>query len=435
MGNIQMRNSKEAKNMKRRIRRHLDRQLKSLTRFLVKLTDPRHQSWVQIPLVDVLRACLFGLIANCRTPRNVEDLLRDMRPVHDGVPSVSDSTMCSVARRMEPADVRNVLVGQIVDLHRSKALAPASLPISVATIDGKNLATTSHDALGWGQPHHDKKTKKVTHHLVRAVRAGLTSAVGKPCLDQMPIPADTNDMGVCRDFVDQLVATYGHLGLFELFDFDAGFCSKANADHVHGLDYAYVFSLKDNNPDLLAEARRLLEPRLRGTPDAASRERRDGSVIHRRLVRTTDIAGFHDWSHLRQAWLVRQETYNAQGRVTKTEDRYYLSNLPRNRLNAVHLLTLVRNHWGIENDVFNSLDVQWEEDAGVWCTKGHAVYVLGLLRLIAYNFVQHLRRRHLPPRHVRKHPELLAWRDLFVRIRSALTASFAELDLLAAAGV
>ena len=84
MGNIQMRNSKEAKNMKRRIRRHLDRQLKSLTRFLVKLTDPRHQSWVQIPLVDVLRACLFGLIANCRTPRNVEDLLRDMRPVHDG---------------------------------------------------------------------------------------------------------------------------------------------------------------------------------------------------------------------------------------------------------------------------------------------------------------------------------------------------------------
>lgn len=49
----------------------------------------------------------------------------------------------------------------------------------------------------------------------------------------------------------------------------------------------------------------------------------------------------------------------------------------------------------MENDSFHSLDVQWLEDSGAWCTQGNAVWGLGALRLIALNIVQYLRKRHL----------------------------------------
>jgi len=432
-----MRNSKDSKDMKRRIRRFIVHQVNSFRRCIGRLRDPRHASWVRIPLTDIVMACLYGLLGNCRTPRDVEAMLKEMFVTGSAARTVSDSTLYSVCQRLDPWQVRDVLVTQVRGFHRMHALRPVGLPLSVCTVDGKCLVVTDHDANGWGQAHHDPATGKVTHHLVRAVRATLTSAAGKPCIDQMPIPADTNDMGVCIDFVRQLHDTYGegHGNLFEVLDFDAGFCSELNARTVDGLGCGYVFGLKAGEPTLLEEAQRLLLPRLNGTPDAETNERRDGLRFRRRLVRTADIAGYHDWHHLRQAWLVRQEKLDAKGNVVETEDRFFLSNLPWNRLKHAEILLLVRNHWGIENNTFNSLDVQWREDSGVWCTKGHAPYVLGLLRLVAYNVVQHLRCRHLVPRHVAKPPDLIPWRRLFEQIRFALILPLDVLDRLAAQGL
>ena len=143
------------------------------------------------------------------------------------------------------------------------------------------------------------------YYLVRAVRATLTSAEGKPCIDQMPIPASGNDMSACEAFVKQIDHDYPEL--IDTFDFDSGFCSKHNADIVDQLGYGYVFSLKDNQETLFEEAQRFLRPRLEENVEAETLERRNGTFIRRSLVRTTDIAGYHGWQHLRQAWLVRQE--------------------------------------------------------------------------------------------------------------------------------
>ena len=59
------------------------------------------------------------------------------------------------------------------------------------------------------------------------------------------------------------------------------------------------------------------------------------------------------------------------------------------------ILRNVRNHWRIENNVFNSLDVIWREDDMPWSTKGFALFTLGMLRCLAYNLIQYLRVRHL----------------------------------------
>ncbi|MBI4641987.1 MAG: hypothetical protein HY731_14955, partial [Candidatus Tectomicrobia bacterium] len=162
-----------------------------------------------------------------------------------------------------------------------------------------------------------------------ALRSTLTSAVAKPCIAHMPLPVGTNDMGACREFVDQLHTWYGRSQLFELLDFDSGFCSLENANHVNELGYGYIFALKDNQPELLAEAKRGLLPWAQQATFEAETpwELRNGNWIRRRLYRSTEMAGWPTtvgtWDHLRQVWLVRQETRSPQGKI-EIEDRFFI---------------------------------------------------------------------------------------------------------------
>ena len=78
-------------------------------------------------------------------------------------------------------------------------------------------------------------------------------------------------------------------------------------------------------------------------------------------------------------------------------------------------------HWRVENDCFNSLDVQWREDSGLWCTKGNAVLGLSLLRVMAYNLAQMLRRRRLRRKtEDGNYLEPPSWRSLFKAIMLTL---------------
>ncbi|MBI2892356.1 MAG: hypothetical protein HYY06_02310 [Deltaproteobacteria bacterium] len=158
-------------------------------------------------------------------------------------------------------------------------------------------------------------------------------------------------------FFSGIMRAYGAGDLFEVVTADAGFTSKKNADLVHAADKAYVLALKYTQPELHAEAERLLRPKLRETPDAETVwEKVRGKRIQRRLYRTNEIAGYHDWSHLQQAWLVVQETEHPDGKV-EIEERFFLTSLRPGRLTAAQCLRVVRGHWGIENDCYAELRI------------------------------------------------------------------------------
>jgi predicted transposase YbfD/YdcC len=147
------------------------------------------------------------------------------------------------------------------------------------------------------------------------------------------------------------------------------------------------------------------------------------------MNRIGDLAGYPtsagEWEHLRQVWLVRQETMDKDESIA-VEDRYFITSLTWNYLKPEQALLVVRNHWGIENDTFNSLDLQWQEDNRRWCTKGNAIWVLGLLRMMAYNLVQHLRKRHLRLKDEKgnwRTPP--SWRITFTAVNNALVKNFA----------
>lgn len=217
---------------------------------------------------------------------------------------------------------------------------------------------------------------------------------------EMAIPPGTGEAAVFGPFFNALDSNYGRGGFVDVITADAGMCSLSNADIVDRANATYVFGLKGNQGSLHQAAQILLNDKAKvSSPEAQTPwERRSGVEISRQLWRTDALQDFETcagvWSHLAQTWLVRQTTRAADGTL-KVEDRYFVTNMAKGRLTPTQMLTLVRAHWRIENDAFNSLDMQWGEDCGRWCKTGAALWALSLLRCMAYNLIQHLRRCHL----------------------------------------
>lgn len=399
---------------------------KRVQKFLVKQTrggvsgwsyadapDPRQQAKIEHPMGAILWALELALTSNQPTLRDAEEMTGSLGLwAKSLVPKpISDTTLDTEAQRLDTEYLLTTLVKRVRGLHRSKMLAPVGLPCGVATVDGKNLATIDHDADGTGHERskenekwHLNKAKKAKHgesyFLMPALRATLSSAEAKPGIYQLALPPGVGESTKFPDVVAGLKTAYGHGLMLGIIDGDAGLTSLNNANVVVQNGYGYVFGLKGNQQELFAEANALLVPLAKTQqPELETPwESRNGKRIRRRIWRTDEMAGIENsvgcWTHLRQTWLVRQETRGPGGKL-EVEDRFFLTSLAPDYLTPAQILLLVRNHWAVENDCFNSLDLQWREDSGPWCTQGQAIWNLGLLRLLAYNTVQILRRRRL----------------------------------------
>jgi hypothetical protein len=377
-----------------RVKRYLLRHLAAPVYRFPDIPDPRRSHGQRWPLPTLLTAILLGLVAGCRKLRDVEDLTNEMGQVgRRFVPRrVPDTTLQDLVVKLKAEPLRPLLWRQVKDLQRSKSLLPAGLPCGVGAIDGKVLATLDHDGNGQAQQAHRKDGS--VYYLLRVLRAVLISAAARPALDQEVIDPKTNETGAFAVFFAQVVRIYGDL--VEIWSVDAGMTSKDNADLIEKAVKGYVMGLKGNQPELFAEAQRLLLPLTAQKPEAQSQwERVKGKWLRRSLYRSAEIEGAKDWTHLRQVWLVRQETRSDRDKPGEIEDRYFLTNLRWGRLSGEQILILVRRHWAIENDCFWSLDARWGEDGAVWATGGHALEVLGVLGLMAYNLDQLCRKRHM----------------------------------------
>lgn len=419
-----------------RVQRFLARQAKKPGWSFGDAPDVRQQAKCKHRMPSLLWATVLSLAAGRKSSRGAEFQTERMRGWARGlVPErISDTTLQMRVRRFDDSYLSRQLEMQIRHMQRDKLLEPATVPLGVATIDGKNLATLDHSAGGRAHERssdNDKWHRKgasgdEAYWLVPVLRATLTSAWCKPCILQEPLPPGVGEAAHFPSAVRQLERAYGRSGLIEVIDGDAGLCSLENANYVHDSGYMYVFGLKGNQPLLHQAAQVVLYKRMNEyEPEAVTPwEPRDGKRIRRLLWRSPEIRGFETsvgaWEHIEQVWLVRQETRDTAGNI-QIEDRFFITSIPWRRLTPSQIVAVVRGHWGVENDTFNSLDVQWREDHGPWSTKDNAVWALGVLRLMAYNIAQLLRRRHLCKRRAdgtRATP--VAWSELFEYVREAL---------------
>ena len=171
------------------------------------------------------------MVAALRSLRQVEAytsmLSYDMRRATGISHRISDSKLRDELLSMEPQQLREALHRQVKAEHRRGNLVPSRLPIGLVAIDGKCLAKLDD----WG--HWDvqavRPAGETPYGLARVHRAHLVSAKAAVCIDERPIPGNTNELGAVCEFTSQLIATYNRTELFEAIIADAGNCSLKHA--------------------------------------------------------------------------------------------------------------------------------------------------------------------------------------------------------------
>ncbi len=402
-----------------RVQRFVARRLKKPAYRWSEVSDPRELRGRRWKFSELLNGLFLGFVSGSTTLRRVEAVSRDLGSFGRKFVSrrTPDTTLADLVPRLDVGELREQHITQVKAAWRQKELMPVGLPCGVITVDGKGLGKLKHDALGSAQ----KGTQEdgTEYYLPRVTRAVLSSAESRPCLDQYSIGSKANEMGSFGAFYRRFLESYGDNNeLFEIVDVDAGYTSKANATCIHESQKAYVMSLKNNQPELFKEAERILAS-LRKPVAETAWERCQGRRMQRRLFLTYEMAGYHDWQHLKQVWRVEQITESDDGKAER-ENRYFVSSLHQGRLAPEQILLVVRGHWRVENDCFWSLDMQWKEDSAPCCTTGRAIEILSWIRLMAYNLVQLIRRRHLRkklPDGSRTSPP--PWSDVFGWIQQA----------------
>jgi hypothetical protein len=330
---------------------------------------------------------------------------------------IPDTTLRDLLCVIRPNALRGPIHAVIRAAHRRKAIEPDRLPFGIAVMDGKGTALGGCDDF-YAQRQSQGEGERFTA-LLRTVTSSLVSAAAKPCIDASPIPASTNEMGHFATALRELVRAYGSLGLFRLVSYDAGACSRDNADVVRELHLDYLFGLKGTQPTLLVEAKRLLEHRPAADADATSEDLVGANVVTRRAYITEEMAGFAEWTHLLTVLRIESETRTRDGMLVAHDNRYFLSSLQRVALADAQWLRVVRLHWGVENNCHNTFDTVFCEDDKPWIQNSPqgALAVL-LLRRIAYDLLALFRsvtlrsedRRHMP------------WADLLRGLAQAFVA-------------
>ena len=123
----------------------------------------------------------------------------------------------------------------------------------------------------------------------------------------------------------------------------------------------------------------------------------DGGRRERRTCTVLGGPGLCEWVADPAAWpglcsLIRVRTERNGPCSRQRSVRYCISSRP---VDAEALLELVRGHWGIENGLHRTLDVQFRED-DCRMRRGHAPAVMGILRRAALNIVRTLQQHFRP---------------------------------------
>lgn len=403
--------------------------------------DRRKRRGRRWALAPILAAIVLGIMAKARSVRAVEDKTEDMGPfgsrfgIQRRVPRVTIGR--TAAGAVAPSELQAHLGRTIRAEQRRKTLAPTELPVGCVALDGKGIRSVHRKSVNADcQEVHPKDGAVYYKYLV--FRAVLMSARPKLCIGQETVPATTNEMGWFAKFFGWLLEWYGQSALFEVVFTDSGSTSKDNAALVHGANKGYVLGLKENQPELLREAKRQLVPQMRGQPPEVEtvgwEKDHRGRWIKRQMWRTFEIAGYLDWSHLQQAIVVRTlqrigDPKRASCKTEVVEDRYFVSNLAvGHRLKGEQMLRAIRQYWQVEEHN-RVMDVELEEDDLPFTQVGDGVPVTTLLRVLAANLLALLRDAHLRAVENRRLP----WRRVCDLVWQALVADDPDADDVGAA--
>ena len=441
-----------------RVDSYLAGRLKRWASHIVALcVDPRDPRGTRHTFVDCVVGLLAGIVCQRSGIRDVEELSAKLG-LGSRAQGISDGAFTHLLTLCQERQFELVLVNSVRDMGRRGELRHPGFCQSWISVDGK-YSCLDHDCGGWGQkffkdkPKPKEKTKPKEKKMVKAkmqvetkataktatatatnetvpywrvgvLRAVLITSPSRPALGQWPMgpvkteetdPEKVKHTGEITNlppFIGWLRKQFGELA--SNFSLDAGLWSKAIFLAMDLAGMGVLCALKENKPELYAEVERIMriEMEKRAPVAESDWEPCRTGTIRRRLWRTDKLDGWLGWKNLRQVAVVEQTTRDHDGKET-VELRYYITNATTGMLSARQLLQLIRQHWAIENDCNWTFDMQFGEDDLAYCAQNKALLVLGVLRMIAYNLLQHLRKSHATVQHARIEPTPRPWRSLF----------------------
>jgi len=336
-----------------------------------EVVDPR-KGPTKWKLPALLSAMVVAAMAGCKSLREVEELTEALSPELRRKLGFArrqpDTTLRDVVCALAVNELRSCLHRLVRAAWRRKALTPDGLPFGVMALDGKCTALPC-----WDKKYIQQKTNPdsgVPYGLARTVTCTLISAAARPCVDAIPLPASTNEMGHFQQAFDSVRKTYGRL--FRVVSYDAGALSEENARHVVDSGKDYLLALKGEQRTMYQLAEELLEPLevIASTVDVldnrttVTRRLTLLSVAEHRSLGRAKGAAELVWPHAKT--ILRVESVKTRGGVELwRESRLFVSSLEEKALTPKQWLKSVRGHWGVEVN-HNILDVAFAEDERPW---------------------------------------------------------------------
>jgi predicted transposase YbfD/YdcC len=342
----------------------------SIKKHFRQLRDPRVEGRTKHRLIDLLVLALCGIIANCDDWPDIalfakqrEAWFRRFLALPGGIPA--HDTFERVFAALNPRALEACCLAWL------RAVAGLAGVEHIA-IDGKSLRGSAGSKLG-------------ALHIVSAWATKAHVSLG-----QVAVDGKGNEITAIPKLLDLLDLDGA------LVTIDAIGCQKAIAKKIVDRGGDYVLVVKANQERLLEDIQATVNRGLDGELPAGrvrqstTRDQGHGRQEERSCVVIEDVAGIRDrtaWAHLRVVGMCRRER-TVHGKTT-TEVCYFIGS---RRMAARRYLGVLRNHWGIENNLHWQLDVSFHEDASR-VENRHGAENLSLFRKLALSLLKQNSRR------------------------------------------
>lgn len=383
--------------------------------------DSRDPSRVVHSLDAVLKLGVLGLATGARSTRAVEDRSVQLRgPVRSPLglkERISDNGFARVLRGVNPTLLRRTARNQVKAEWARKNLKPTRLPWNTVAIDGKHLATIPEKRLrAWvdtatpldGSSLEADDLRRVLSTvfpnvqlqngsggcvgLVRVQRPTLISSETAVVLDQQPVKGKTNEYETILETLRALFSSYGRSKMVEMVTFDAGNTRPEAADYIRSKGAHYFLALRSNQGAIhkMALDEMAQDPGNQATY-CASEEYNGQRVCYTAWQRDLP-EGHQDWAHARQVIRIERVAADDEG-VRSVGNRYFVTSMEGDGLDAKQAVELARAHWRCENEGHWTCDAIWDEDTRrtPWTTHPDGILNDGLLRAMAINMLAMLR--------------------------------------------
>jgi len=347
----------------------------------------RNRRW---SVLSLAKGFMVGLVVGLQGLKQLETLTdglsRGMREKLGIGRRLSDTTARDFLVHARLASLLAAMHRQVRTASRKKQLVPVGLPCNIVAFDGKTTMTPYA-----GGPYAQEQGAK--KHAMRTMTCTLVSSRAPICIHVSPIPKQTNEMGHFASAAREIAQAYGRGSLLEMVTADAGMTSLENATLVHEeLHASYLFALKGTQPELLAEAERLLGHLQRDKATACTIETVGGKQERRLLWSTVEMAEYNGWTHLRLVLRVCWETVEKDGTIIAKMDR----TLRVSHFGTKRHLATVSNVAPADYTARQWLDIiraHWHDRP--WSRNPTAMLALMVLRRIACNAMA-IFRAHIP---------------------------------------